>query len=531
MKIISIRAATRLFIPVFLMQAAACSPFSLKPKPGPDKQFEGTFVGAASGAGTGAIIGAQVTAPTGPAAFIGAGFGAIFGGLSGLGIDLLEEDQLKRQAELRRLQELAWVHEVLAEHYSRRMELHPNRDIYPADWFFEGDSVKLRVEGRSLVKEIARITKERMPWSRIVVAVYSTSADSDSTYAKYLTKSRSNELAVELVRGGIEPRRVLTQGITMSEPILIDPDDNHDRYRQAVEIIALDSLNFAAYRVFFLVSHLVLILDDRGRLGPLVDEALSGAAVEVRTVTNSQEAKTVLLTEEPSVFLCNVTLEGDDKAGFSLCQQLRAHERFSELPVILVGDALDEDVIRGANESGVQGIVCWPIDCDILRSSLLPYLGGELPVASEQPVEILSTEPVVEGHYVDEDDSLDDFDHEIEIEIDEEDEDEEEEEVVAGGQSGAPISPEEAFGEEVVTIEAKLKKAQHLLAMVLHNLKTSNLLDVVDLEDVPGIVLQMARNVCGEAKEEPQPEVSPGTSESKGADVSLDLDSVFGLKK
>lgn len=218
----------------------SCTPFSAQPEPGPDKQFSGTVLGAASGAGAGAVIGAQVTAAMGPAAFVGAAFGAVFGMMNGLGIDLLEEDELRRLEELAELREKTWVQEVLAEHYQRRLELHPNRDIYPADWFFEGDSVELRGEAKALLREIGKLNENRMPWSRLLVAAYATSRDKESQYSRHLTERRAEAVGLALVQAGIEPRRVLTQGLTLNEPILIDPDDHRDRYRQAIEIIPLD---------------------------------------------------------------------------------------------------------------------------------------------------------------------------------------------------------------------------------------------------------------------------------------------------
>ena len=122
----------RIFLGIaFCLGGIACSPFTTEPVPGPDKQAVGTWTGAATGAGAGAVVGAQVTAAAGPGAWIGAGFGAVFGMFSGLGIDLLEEDQINRQIQEQEMRELSWVHEVLAEHYARRMELHPNRDIFP----------------------------------------------------------------------------------------------------------------------------------------------------------------------------------------------------------------------------------------------------------------------------------------------------------------------------------------------------------------------------------------------------------------
>ena len=211
-----------------------------EPQPGPDRQAVGTYLGAATGAGAGAITGAQLTAATGPGIAIGAGFGALFGGLSGLGQDMLEEDQLRRFEEQHELRQRLWAQEILAEHYARRLALHPSRDIFPADVFFEADSSSLRPESAVLIREIARYTKTRVPWSRIVIAAYSTANTLESTYAQHITDRRAKEIATQFIRAGIEPRRLLTQSVTLSEPIVVDPNDSYGRYRQAIEIVALD---------------------------------------------------------------------------------------------------------------------------------------------------------------------------------------------------------------------------------------------------------------------------------------------------
>jgi outer membrane protein OmpA-like peptidoglycan-associated protein len=141
--------------------------------------------------------------------------------------------------EEERLRELAWVQEVLAEHYARRLEIHPNRDIFPADWFFHGDSVKLKPEAYLLVSEIAKMQKQRVPWSRIVVAAYNT-APSESKYSEFLTKNRAKSIARQFITSGVEPRRVMTRALTLDAPVLVDPDDHPFRYKQAIEIIAID---------------------------------------------------------------------------------------------------------------------------------------------------------------------------------------------------------------------------------------------------------------------------------------------------
>jgi outer membrane protein OmpA-like peptidoglycan-associated protein len=230
----------RILILSGLLLLASCVSKSPVPIAGPDKQGAGLFSGAALGATSGAVTGAQLTAGAGPGAMVGAGVGAVFGMFSGLGTDLIEEDQLRRAEEERYTREVSWAHEVLAEHYSRRLELHPTRDIYPADMFFDGDSVMLKPSSEILVKEIIELSKQRMPWSRLVVAAYITSRDPNSTYATYLTEKRSAAIAKAFAKNGVDPRRMLTQPVVLTEAVLIDPYDSPNRYRQAIEIIPID---------------------------------------------------------------------------------------------------------------------------------------------------------------------------------------------------------------------------------------------------------------------------------------------------
>jgi outer membrane protein OmpA-like peptidoglycan-associated protein len=128
----------------------------------------------------------------------------------------------------------------LQEEFKRRVTLHPTRDLYPADLFFYGDESKLRPTARPVVRELARLNKERASWSRLVVAAYIKAATPDSEFAQRLGEKRARELVDELVRGGLEPRRLLTRVVVLDEPVLVDPLDRPERYSQAIELIALD---------------------------------------------------------------------------------------------------------------------------------------------------------------------------------------------------------------------------------------------------------------------------------------------------
>lgn len=223
-----------------LLICNGCLPFSNNPKPGPDKQSVGMWYGAATGAGAGAATGVEYAGGTFPGAAIGAGLGAIFGMASGLGIDALEEDELRREAEANYLRDVLWAQDVMAEHYRRRLELHPNRDIFPADLFFEDDHVEVKRSAQVLLKGIADLADKQRPWSRILVASYVKAQDPDSVYAKYLASRRAESIAREMVRAGIEPRRIFTAPTPVKEAVLLDPSDYRDRYDQAIEIILLD---------------------------------------------------------------------------------------------------------------------------------------------------------------------------------------------------------------------------------------------------------------------------------------------------
>ncbi len=229
------------YISLILFCIGGCfSPYN-EPVSGPDNKVKGAITGAVLGAGGGAVTGFQMgSVGSGPGALVGASFGAIYGMISGFSYDLIEENQIKQNLEKKKLTELAWAEETILRHYKRRLVLYPGRDIFPSDLFFVSDESKLTKKGELLVDYLARLNKYRMPWSRLLIASYIKSEDPSSSYAKYISKQRAENIATRLIKQGIEPRRVLTKTITIKEPLVIDPNDVPWRYNQAIEIIALD---------------------------------------------------------------------------------------------------------------------------------------------------------------------------------------------------------------------------------------------------------------------------------------------------
>ena len=236
----SSRVNLSMMVCLAFLAGAGCSSSSSKPVHGPDKMFSGTGVGALQGAGAGAITGAQLSAGAGPGVAVGAGFGAVVGMINGAMADSSEDAQQRIESGLKKEKKRTFAQEVLAEHYKRRAAIHPARDIFPADIFFSGDAVKMCPSGVSVVQEIARMNEFRLPYSRLVIASYAKAVVPGSSYAEHLTEERAKEFVNQLVRAGIEPRRIETRVVVVDAPVLIDPFDSPTRYNQAIEIIPID---------------------------------------------------------------------------------------------------------------------------------------------------------------------------------------------------------------------------------------------------------------------------------------------------
>ena len=211
-----------------------------KPVPGPDKQFVGTVEGASTAAGSGAITGFQLGAGTGPGALVGAGIGALVGGIKGATVDSIEEDRIRLTRDIEEEKRKIKAKEVLKEHYDARIEVYPSRDIYPADYFFYKDNADVNASAKYILEEIIKINASQSPWSRFLVASYVRTNDTESVFAKKLAEDRAKKLSNILVKLGLDPRRIVSRGVVMSNPLVLDPQDDPERYNQAIEFKSMD---------------------------------------------------------------------------------------------------------------------------------------------------------------------------------------------------------------------------------------------------------------------------------------------------
>jgi len=221
----------------------------------------------------------------------------------------------------------------------------------------------------------------------------------------------------------------------------------------------------------------VLVIEDKARIEPLLLRVVSDTFLSVVTIATIAAAKRKLVESQPVLIAADVNISGEIGGGFKLARELSEHQSLASIPLFLFSDKLNEEVIREATSSGAKALIPWPISQEALKQRLSSYIAvptsesakdenegetinSEVKRAASSPAELVSAEK--------------------------------------SSQTTGAISPVPNATAEVDVAAKKLQLAQQILAKVLHNLKTSALLDVVDLEDVPQVVAEITKAVCSQ---------------------------------
>src|SRR5258708_7361 len=95
----------------------------------------------------------------------------------------------------------------------------------------------------------------------------------------------------------------------------------------------------------------ILAVDDEVELLGTLSRVLSREGYEVARATSGQEAWKKIATRRPDLVILDVMMPGVD--GLALCKQLRADNRFIDLPVLfLTARDNTEDVVAGLDAGG-----------------------------------------------------------------------------------------------------------------------------------------------------------------------------------
>jgi len=244
------------------------------------------------------------------------------------------------------------------------------------------------------------------------------------------------------------------------------------------------------------LQNFVLVIEESKEITELCEQVLGEIQAKVVVAKDAVSAKGILIQSIPSVLICSLKLGDVEDAGFRLCEELQSREEFAQIPMLIVAQELRDGYSKRAREVGLQGLLSWPLTEGDFRSALSAYFsfGSSLPGQRES--------------------EFGESEFEVEFEVEE------------STPKAAPTKkPEPAVKDE------KLELAQKLLAQVLHALRTSDLLSVAELEDVPQIVFEMTRGVCGAQQTDSPAKGAERTEEGEEPETSMNLDSVFGLKK
>lgn len=112
----------------------------------------------------------------------------------------------------------------------------------------------------------------------------------------------------------------------------------------------------------------VLLVDDEPFNLDLLEQELGGLGLETQTATNGREALERVAECPPDMIFLDLMMPELD--GFSVLEQLQAHEEWREIPVVIISASSDlENIVRGI-EMGAADFLPKPFEPAILQARL-----------------------------------------------------------------------------------------------------------------------------------------------------------------
>ncbi len=199
---------------------------------------QGAIAGTALGAGLGAIIGHE-TGHTGAGVAIGSAAGLITGGLLGRQAEntntkIADRDRRISEQE-QQLQENRRLIEELRRTGADVRESSRGVVVNLPDVLFDFDRASLRPDSRRTVADIAKVIAETE--GRAVAVEGHTDSVGTIDYNQRLSEARARSTADELVRNGVNPRRIHTRGFGETDPIASNNTETGRSRNRRVEVI------------------------------------------------------------------------------------------------------------------------------------------------------------------------------------------------------------------------------------------------------------------------------------------------------
>ena len=134
------------------------------------------------------------------------------------------------------------------------------------------------------------------------------------------------------------------------------------------------------------MTDIVWVVDDDKSIRWVLEKALKGADIDVKTFENAQDVLSSLKNAEPDVIISDIRMPGMD--GFKLLEAI--HEKNAELPVIIITAHSDLDSAVSAYQGGAFEYLPKPFDVD----DALELTQRAIDATKNKAV--VHTEPVVE---------------------------------------------------------------------------------------------------------------------------------------
>lgn len=244
---------------------------------------------------------------------------------------------------------------------------------------------------------------------------------------------------------------------------------------------------------------ILLLIDPKGEIQPVLEQAIADSGVTLKVVNSPHAAKVSLLEFLPSLVLLPIKLNEGEKAGLNFCSQLRDHQNFSEIPVALLSDKVDVEVGDAIKHFGAKAVLPFPV----MASELKKLLSGLLPelISAPESVEVRAeTKEALNNKQENKEAPNTSAPAEVAPEAKSKavsnDKQLIESLISQKAPSNSSVIEKEAAQMNLNHFGENLQYAQRILATVLHNLKTSDLLSVIDMDEVPKAVIEMTKSVC-----------------------------------
>lgn len=112
----------------------------------------------------------------------------------------------------------------------------------------------------------------------------------------------------------------------------------------------------------------LLIVDDETATVEMLLTYLTMAGYEAVGAYCGNDGLTMVEVEEPDLIILDLMMP--DIEGFEVCAKVRAHPRYSHLPIIIVSARSDAEAIERAHRLGANGYLIKPINLAQLMSEI-----------------------------------------------------------------------------------------------------------------------------------------------------------------